>query len=153
MEYEYEDDIDDDDLRNAPPWNVWGAPRPGDRRIVRHHGTGSVRPHGGVTVRPRPPTRVIQQPIMPQPVYPTMIMPPRPDYGRVLRLIGVAVDVVGQAVAAFMPLPQAPTGHAAGDTANLTAYQEALAKHAKADERLRTLAKAVREALDLVGRS
>jgi hypothetical protein len=49
-----------------------------------------------------------------------------------------------------MPLPAAPTGEAARETANLTAYQEALAKHAKADERLRTLARAVREALDLV---
>jgi hypothetical protein len=150
MEYDYYEEEIDDDLRNAP-WYPWGRPppRPGERGLVRTHGTS------GGAIQPRPPTRVVTQPVRPitQPVYPTMIMPPRPDYSRVLRLIGVAVDVVGQAVAAFIPLPQAPTGHAASDVGNLTAYQEALAKHAKADERLRTLAKAVREALDLVGRS
>ena len=59
--------------------------------------------------------------------------------------LGAIADMVVQVLVAFMPLPPPPvsTGDVGKDVANLTAYQELLAKHAKQDERYRTLASLV----------
>jgi hypothetical protein len=78
-----------------------------------------------------------------------------PYYGspwRALKMVGVAVDMLGQLGAAFLvPVPQAPqpSGQDSIDTENHIRYQAALAQHAKTDERIRTACKVVREALDL----
>jgi hypothetical protein len=70
---------------------------------------------------------------------------------KMLRTIGVVVDVIGQAIAAIMPVPAAPqiSGMQPTDDENMKRYQEALAGHAKTDERIRTVAKVVREALQV----
>jgi hypothetical protein len=68
---------------------------------------------------------------------------------KMLTTIGVIVDVLGQAIAAIMPVPGSPQiiGDQKTDDENMKRYQEALAGHAKTDERIRTAAKVVREAL------
>jgi hypothetical protein len=70
---------------------------------------------------------------------------------KLLKTIGVVVDVIGQAIAAIMPVPAAPQiiGQQETDDENMKRYQEALAGHAKTDERIRTAAKVVREALQV----
>jgi hypothetical protein len=70
---------------------------------------------------------------------------------RTLKVIGTAVDVLGQLAAAFLiPIPEAPTATGEGgvDAENQVRFQAALAQHAKTDERIRTACKVVREALD-----
>lgn len=56
--------------------------------------------------------------------------------------IGMVVDMVAQGFAAVRSLPTPPTtsGDGQTDIANLTLYQQALAEHAQADERIRTAA-------------
>lgn len=51
------------------------------------------------------------------------------------------IELGAKALAAFLPLPVAPTGQddTGLDLENLVVYQSALAEHAKRDERLRTL--------------
>jgi hypothetical protein len=145
----YEDEIDGDEYRNAT--------------VVHEHAGG--QPARVVTVAP-------VRPIGPQypapygyPAYPAAAYPPAPGYpygypppapspwstAKSLKAIGLIVDVAAGALAAFMPLPGAPTptGDPTKDTENLTLYQTALASHAKVDERIRTVAKAIRDALVL----
>ena len=71
---------------------------------------------------------------------------------KALKMVGVAVDMLGQIGAAFLvPVPQAPepSGQDSIDSENHIRYQAALAQHAKTDERIRTACKVIREALDL----
>jgi hypothetical protein len=71
------------------------------------------------------------------------------NVGKVMTLVGVIVDVLGQGVAAILPLPDSPgiIGDQKTDDENMKRYQESLARHAKTDERIRTAARVVREAL------
>jgi len=58
---------------------------------------------------------------------------------------GVIVDAIAQTIAAFASLPAAPdtTLDANTNSANTITYLQALAKHAKADERIRTVSKLI----------
>jgi len=156
---------DDDDFRNATydrrttPWQ----PGPGGivRRPVVAPGTGPRVPNPWYNPPTGYPLPGYGQtvPGQMQPGYP--FLPPttpcgsagyyvRPmNVGKVLALVGVIVDVVGQGVAAILPLPGSPTiiGDQKTDDENMKRYQESLATHAKTDERIRTAARVVREAL------
>jgi hypothetical protein len=147
--------------------------------VVPNQAAGAAAPGGGVIVHPQhqAPTAMVpmQQaqpmgygmafaPSWPPQPYPggpagySYPAPPPWAYGypplspwRTLKVIGSAVDVLGQLAAAFLiPIPAAPTATGEGgvDAENQVRFQAALAQHAKTDERIRTACKVVREALD-----
>lgn len=89
--------------------------------------------------------------VPPEAYLPPYEMRPPINVGKVLRIVGVAVDCLGAGIAALMPLPDAPQilGQQPTDDENMKRYQEGLAQHAKTDERIRTFAKIVREALSV----
>jgi hypothetical protein len=144
----YDDENEYEEYRNAATVHDH-TNQQGQRTAVQRI---PVRPVGPVAPYGYPPPYPYAYP----PGYP---YPPAPQaqpfqLEKVLRTIALVVDVGVSAFAAFMPLPGAPasTGDPAKDTENLTQYQQALAQHAKTDERIRTLAKAARDALLLKAR-
>lgn len=123
-----------DDERNAivPQRTVWGRPmpRPAVTRVPpQRHWIQPQRPY-----YPQP------QPYYPQaqPQRPVIIVQRAPNLFAGLDL-GELVDRGVSVVAAMQSLPDAPsvTGKPDADVANMIVYQEALADHTKADERLR----------------
>lgn len=117
-------DEDDDDLRNATviPARRGGRGRPTFRsQPLIVSGGGAAR---GKRRKPRPRSA---GPIV------------RQDNEGLS--IGTLVDAGAQVLAAIQSLPAAPvaTGEVQVDVANLMVYQQAIAEHAKADERLRTI--------------
>jgi hypothetical protein len=100
------------------------------------------------------------------PVYPPYVMPP-PTSNLASILggfgdIGSLVNIAAQAIAAFLPLPQAPTPqdvnddtsaavHAAVNSSNLIRYQNALALFARRDQQILTLGSVLKELLKRPG--
>jgi len=130
----------DDDERNARRTVASHSGGSGGRMVVG----GSRRPGGSSVIVPpsRRPTVIHSgggRSRDPRPV----VIQEAPQKKKVLGdlTLGEILDLAAQLLAAIQPLPGAPTG--AGDVEtdveNLVTYQTALAAHAKADERLRTL--------------
>ncbi|HLL25832.1 MAG TPA: hypothetical protein VK427_27025 [Kofleriaceae bacterium] len=120
----------------------WRPLPPGGRQVVVHTPPAA----------PAYPTGYAQpvQPAYPAPYplpYPGQGYPnpfvPRPALGSLFggMPVGQILDLVAKAFAALAPLPQAPTAtrETNTDVGNLITYQNALAEHAKRDERIRTI--------------
>lgn len=120
-----------------------GDPRNARMRLVRQ--PGFLRP-GTFPMRPIYQQPAYAPPAYPPPAYPQPVYQPAPVVvQRTKRFLdmptGEVLAIAAQALAAFQPLPAAPTaiGKADDDVSNLITYQAALANHAKRDEQLRTL--------------
>jgi hypothetical protein len=148
--------FEDDEYRNAsPPYGM--PPWMAQRRVAARR---PAYPTRAVPVLPPPPAAPPPAPVMPVP-YPqqwgvgqtpcTGGAFPRWSTARTLKTVGVVADLAGQAIAAILPVPTPPNivGDEKTDTENMKRYHDAVAHHAKTDERIRTVAKAIRETLDL----
>ena len=88
------------------------------------------------------PAPIVYAPPMQQyPQYPVQQFPGQSPFGNLFGKLtaGQVIEMVAQLFAALQPLPAAPapTGESATNSANLILFQDALAKHAKLDERVR----------------
>ncbi|MFN0246129.1 MAG: hypothetical protein ACKV2T_04425 [Kofleriaceae bacterium] len=118
--------------------------------------TTQWRPRPRTTATPMPPTRTVyvppQQTVYPDPamyanpMQPVMYPQPFPQQMGARMLFGrftiaQVIDAVVKGFAAMKSLPTAPapTRDTPTDVANMVLYQNALADHAKFDERIRTL--------------
>jgi hypothetical protein len=130
----YDDDFDDYDGRNArrprPPF--WG--RPGQMSMMRPRPSAPVyRPPATWAPAPwSPPAMAATEPAR----APNPLM----DASGRLKL-GLILDAAAQVLASMATLPAAPsaTEDAKSNAANVIAYQQALAQHAKRDEQIRTV--------------
>jgi len=128
------------------------------RNAVRDH-----RPQGGGQGRPgssgprvvyappqgQPIAHVVPPYVQPQPLPQQVIYTQQPQmfqpsaFGSLFGKLtpGQLLEMVAQLFAALQPLPAAPTPTRSPDTdpANLILFQDALAKHAKRDEQVRTV--------------
>jgi hypothetical protein len=125
---------DDDDTRNAR----------GSRDHRERSQPGLIRNPYGLG-RARPPVRVVPAPA-------PMVVAPGSQPSGVLGNLDKAelAALLGQAVAALMPLPAGPTGtgDVTRDVSNQTLYLTALALHVKRAEQLRLLGDAIAAFLD-----
>jgi hypothetical protein len=92
-----------------------------------------------------PPSRTVLVPHSPAPaqvVY-AQPLPQQSAFGNLFGKLtpGQVIEMVAQLFAALQPLPAAPSPTRNGDTdsANMILFQDALAKHAKRDEQVRTI--------------
>jgi hypothetical protein len=117
------------------------------RNATNDHRTGGPVIQGGGTTRPWRPsgTRVIYAPQPAAPMQPQIVVAqPAPSpvgalFGKLTP--GQVIELVAALFAALQPLPAAPTPtkDASTDAANMILFQDALAKHAKRDEQVRTI--------------
>lgn len=127
-----EDDLDDD-FRNAPPPTGPRVTRADRRRRVK-----ARRPAHMAVMRP------LAQPVA----------QPQSEQDKSFKLrdlsVGTLVELATQVLAVMQPLPEKPrpADSPADDIVNLIDYQESLAAHAKADERIRTLGSVVSRIVD-----
>mgnify|MGYP001770994830 FL=1 len=132
-----------DEWRNA--WVTRRDPRTGRYSRVWVADQPMFRP----ITQQQPVTQMVQQPV--QPMESTQPKgnitcnksPFRNEMGQIRT--GLIVDAIAQTIAAFASLPAAPepTRDTNTDQVNTLTYLTALAKHAKADERIRTISKLI----------
>jgi hypothetical protein len=139
---DYDDLLDDYEMRNAR--------RGRHRRHGDNRGSGLIRRPGGWGFgRPVDDDRAVTRP-RPRPV--PVPVPVAVERGGLLGNLdrGELIEIAGMLLGALMPLPAAPapTENAITNQTNQVLYQQALAAHAKLDERIRTLGSIVGKLID-----